>query len=172
MENKNFKWNIVLLVVILILLIVVIWLVARKTNAPVVNNNENLTPQQINQNVPQSTTTENKQIEWTKSPKFGLYYPSTFKVNEYYYLTPAQSDQGVPETQGVPQFNAINGNAVISWGGAQSGCSSAEFGIFQYGVSTTACVKGMRAQIGLENVRNSLTSQEIKLFGDFVMKNS
>lgn len=119
-----------------------------------------------------STTSNLTQTEvWLKSPKFGLYYPSGFEVSEFYYLNPVQTEQGVPESQGLPEFRATNGNAIISWGGAQSGCEPMEYGSFQSGVSTVTCLKGMRAQVGLENARGKLSNEEIKIFGDFVLKN-
>lgn len=109
---------------------------------------------------------------WLKSPKFGLFYPKDFKIIEYYQLSPAQVAQGVSEAQGAPTFTATSsGNAIISWGGNQSACSLDELNNFQYGISTEACVKDLHVLIYPENVRIALTSDEIKLFGDFVLKN-
>ena len=110
--------------------------------------------------------------DWIKSPKFGLFYPKDFKIIEYYQLSPAQIAQGAPETQGAPTFTATSsGNAIITWGGNQSACSQDEIKNFKYGVSTEACIKDLHALVYPENVRKSLTEDEVKLFGDFVLNN-
>ena len=109
---------------------------------------------------------------WLKSPKFGLFYPKDFKIIEYYELSPGQVAQGVPETEGAPTFTATSsGNAIINWGGYQSACSVDELKNFQYGISFEACVKDLHALVYAENVRKALTPEELKLFGDFVLKN-
>ena len=130
----------------------------------------------VPENTPNTTTTipseAQNEIAWIKSPKFGLLYPRGFEIIEYYELSPAQVAQGVPETEGAPTFTATSsGNAIITWGGNQSACSQDELENFQYGVSFEACVKNLHALVYPENVRYVLSQDELKIFGDFVLKN-
>lgn len=108
-------------------------------------------------------------ITWIKSKEFGIYYPSNWVASETWYLP--ESLKGYSEKEGTPEFSATNGNAIISWGGSMSGCKESEFDAFKPGVSITACYRGMETHIGLENVRNKITDEELKTFGDFVLKN-
>ena len=62
--------------------------------------------------------------------------------------------------------------AIISWGGRQSMCTSDEQNTpYDYGNSVATCIKGVRAQIGVENVRNKITEDDMKNFEEFVLKN-
>jgi hypothetical protein len=110
-------------------------------------------------------------ITWIKSSKFGLYYPQGFTVSESAYLTPAQQEQGAPESEGAPEFSATDGNAIISWGGHQSYCGQTQYGVFTKGVSVVTCLNGITTRIGVNNVRNTITQEELNLFGEFVLKN-
>jgi len=126
----------------------------------------------LNKEISTTITPSSSSTDWIKSPKFGLFFPKSFNIIEYYELSPAQIAKGIPETQGAPTFTATSsGNAIINWGGNQSACSQDEIKNFQYGVSTEGCVKDLHALIYPENVRKALTQDEIKLFGDFILKN-
>lgn len=110
---------------------------------------------------------------WVKSQKFGLWYPPNARITESYYLSPVQQYNNVPENQGLPYAEFLdfpNSEMTIIWGGAQSGCGDGDYN-FQYGVSTAACVKGVLAYMGMENVRYAYTTHDLKVFGDFVIKN-
>lgn len=116
------------------------------------------------------------QTVWLKSPKFGLYYPKTFNIREA-YTDPSGKD--TTETQGVPTFMATFGegqDTAISWGGyfnnQKAICSLRDFGTFQYGTSNGACVKGYRAVVGHFSARAITTPDDLKIFGDFVLKNN
>jgi hypothetical protein len=179
MQNNNSKLNTILLVIIIILLAIGIYFVAIKRNKIPTNTNVNVemptvqnTNQDLNQNSPQ---TQPPSQTLRTSQKFGLKYPRTMIISENYYLSPVQEGQGVPENRGTAQatLTAPGTNLMIAWGGPQSSCmpDGNEFGAFQYGVSTIVCVRGMRAQAGVENVRFTLIQSEKDLFGDFVKAN-
>jgi len=116
-----------------------------------------------------------KKINWLKSPKFNLYYQDNFNIIEYYADI---TGKNVSEMEGVPFLHAIlktNSDVGISWGGYwnnnKTTCTSSDFGIFRYGVSNLACVKGYRASIGHFSARAVLSQEELNIFGDFVLKN-
>lgn len=112
-------------------------------------------------------------VSWVKSPANGLYYPEGATIKEGTYLNPSQEASG--NGIGMPYLWITYGDTTIQWGGAQSGCIDNEFGAFQYGVSTTACVKSLRADVGQKNitpgVAEQITTESKKIFGDFVLKN-
>jgi hypothetical protein len=173
-QNKN----IIIIGMLAVLIIIVCYIAFFKKGNDEIKNDYVVTPTgqtQTNQNPNGSDYQPNQvsaqSITWIKSSKFGLYYPSSFTASEFVYLTPAQEEQGASESLGVPEFSATNGNAVISWGGHQSGCGPTQYGAFTKGVSVIACVKGMTARIGVENVRNKVTQSELNIFADFVQKN-
>ncbi len=195
MQNNNSSLNTVLLVIVIILLIIGIWFVARRDTATIIpvdinqrqietGADEDRSASNTTTTVPTSSTsgtsttvqqttqtTTQTQSSMKVSPKFGLKYPAGAQISESYYLTPGQTANGVPENQGASQATITISNMVISWGSHQGACSPDEFGSFRYGISTTACVKGMRAQAGVEDVRYALTQREISIFGDFVLAN-
>lgn len=113
---------------------------------------------------------------WTKSPKFGLYYQSNLSVNEFY-----KGADGIPieemQKGAVPIFDVTFGenmNTIIIWGDnyhADRTCNEKTFGIFEYGVSRQACIKGYKTWIAHEDTQNVFTKDELKIFGDFVLKN-
>ncbi len=168
-ENNNSKLNTVLLFVLIILVAFCAWMLLSKEKEseikiPITEVNDN-------QNNGEETE-ESSNTMWVKSSRFGILYPSSFDVYEGVYLNPTQQSQGALESEGLPEARFSKDRIVISWGGAQSSCIDSEFGVFEYGISQVACVKSMRAQIGVANVRDSaITKEEVKLFGDFVLKN-
>ncbi|MFA6515360.1 MAG: hypothetical protein WCT42_03815 [Candidatus Paceibacterota bacterium] len=111
---------------------------------------------------------------WIVDSKIGLTYNSKWQVTPELYQTPAQKENGEPLSIVGYRFTLPSGN-VINWGGHQEGCQryeiKAPFSKFQYGVSTLACVKGMKANLGLNDVRLTLPKEDINSFGDFVLKN-
>ena len=173
-QNKNS----IIIGMLAVLIILAAYIAFFKKGNDATKNNEVVTPTgqtQTNQN-PNGPDYQPNQapvssVTWIKSSKFGLYYPQGFTVSESSYLTPAQEEQGVSESQGAPQFSATNGNAIISWGGHQSSCGPTQYGFFTKGVSVIACIQGMTAGIGVNNVRNKITQEELNIFADFVQKN-
>lgn len=121
---------------------------------------------------------------WVKSPLFGLYYSSNFNTpTEFYRVSGLGPDRGnivyEPSADTVPVFSFTfsGGRASITWGDVWLGgympgiCTNDEFGQFEYGVSSVACVKGYRAWVSHFSARDSISKEELKIFGDFVLKN-
>lgn len=122
-------------------------------------------------------------ITWLKSPEFGLYYPNTLNIIEYYV---DRYGKQVDKKDGMPMFYASWGehqDSGITWGGnyeatnptVGGGGSSCmddnDFGVFQYGVSSITCLKGHVALVSRTSARNTITKEDLKMFGDFVLKN-
>lgn len=167
-ENKSpFNLNTLLLIILIVLVTLGLFFIIRQQPSSI-SPEDTTDTNSITDSLAQISTPLIEEIsavermEWKKSPKFGLYYPEGFELFE-------NMD---PETGNEMRISSSFTNAIISWGGPQSSCTDPETYIFDYGVSTTACVKGLRAQIGLTDVRNVLTSRDLHLFGYFVMKNS
>jgi hypothetical protein len=168
MENKS-KLNTILLVIIIILLVIGLgYFLIRDSRE---KENTILFPESQNDELVNNQEKKDNEVNWVKSAKFGMYYPSDFEVSEFSYLNPVQMANNVPESQGLPEFRITKGNSVISWGGAQSGCNDNEY-IFTPGISVVACLKGMRAQVGVNDVREKVSIEDIKIFSDFVLNNS
>ncbi len=123
-------------------------------------------------------------VVWVKSEKFGLYFPANFNApNEFYRVSGLGEDRGKivyePSTDTVPVFSLVfaDGDAVITWGDVWKGgyipgtCTQSEFGPFEYGVSSVACVNGYRTWVAHFSARDSISKDDLKIFGDFVMKN-
>lgn len=100
---------------------------------------------------------------------FEVMYNSNWLVQPMFYGSPAMMAEGKQEHVGY-EFT-IKKDVIISWGGPQSGCNGNEYGVFQYGVSSVACVKNFRSQIGQVDVRSKLSQIDLNTFGDFVLKN-
>lgn len=131
---------------------------------------ENNLPQE-NQ-VAHNTNTTNQTSDWVSTNTNGwiVKYNSEWTATPQYYGSPAEEAQGKKEMVGY-QFIFPDGS-VIDYGGPQSSCTQSELGVFKYGVSTQACVSGVRADLVLQNVRNVLPQADMNSFGDFVLKNS
>ncbi len=106
----------------------------------------------------QTNNTNTQTSSWTSSE--GLTYNSSWKKSVDMY--------------GGVSFVLPSGSK-ITYGGRQSSCGANEFG-FHYGISTVACLKGVRADIIAKNttpgVGGDYSAEDVKLFGDFVLKNS
>jgi hypothetical protein len=163
MENKS-KTNTVLLVTIIILLAVALVYVLLNKPKQEKNNLINNLPEE-NQILNQENNNS-----WTFNSEIGLTYNSNWEITPELYRTPAQQENGEPEQILGYRFTLPSGNT-ISWGGYQSGCGPDEFGKFQYGISTIACVNNVRSNIGLSDVRLTLPKEDLEAFGDFVLKN-
>jgi hypothetical protein len=167
MEHKSNKGALILVIILLIIAGFIAYYKELPLKQPVVNTAEN---------TPDNTVSQTSG-QWVTSPKFGIKYDaSVFSVNEYYKTVTGEIDHDA--TSGVPVFGAIaksNPDLVISWGdvfnGAGATCSQSDFGVFTYGVSAGACVKGYRASIGHFSARNSVSQEELNMFGDFVRMN-
>ena len=121
-------------------------------------------------------------VAWERSPKLGLCYPEIpgedMKVlmveSDYHDLFLSESGKdGLRDP--IPYFQVVfSNNFYLRYGGiaSDSFCDSPNwFGDFTYGVSTVACVDGLKASITAESVQ-PLTSEAKKIFGDFVIKNN
>ncbi len=114
----------------------------------------------------------NQEYSWILSPaKFGsmVLYPSNWKITPQYYGSAAMQAGGEESLVGY-NFTLPSGSMVM-WGGAQSGCGEKEFGDFKYATSSITCLKGYRTSIGRASARESLSINDLKIFGDFVLKN-
>ena len=78
------------------------------------------------------------------------------------------NQQGIATTLPGYEFT-LQGGAKIVIGGAQSSCLPNDFGTFTYGVSTTKCVRNLRAD--LVGPAQAITQATKNAFGDFVIKN-
>lgn len=121
---------------------------------------------------------------WVKSPTFSLYYSSDLSApTEFYRVSGLGPDRGnivyEPSANTVPVFSLVfaDGKAVITWGDVWKGgyipgtCTNNEFGPFEYGVSSVACVRGYRTWVSHFSARDLVSKDELKIFGDFVLKN-
>lgn len=172
MENKS-KPNTILLVIIIILLITGLGYL-------ILNNSKQKENSLVN-NLPQE---EKNQIQttWLKSPKFGLYYQDSLNIIEYYA---DKYGKQVAGREGYATFYASwgeNQDSGITWGGnytetnptingGGASCMDDDFGVFQYGISRVTCLKGLVARVGRTSARSSITPEDLKVFGDFILKN-
>ncbi|MFA6515359.1 MAG: hypothetical protein WCT42_03810 [Candidatus Paceibacterota bacterium] len=174
----------VLVLIIVLLLIGGAYLLGRKSEnqkmSPIPNNYESSGHQGEYQNIDGSKLNNNENVQqnkinWLKSPTFELYYQDDLNIIEYYVNA---TGKNVDKTEGVPFFGSTlkpNNDFSITWGGYwksdKAVCTQSDFGVFQYGVSKIACVKGYRASAGHFSARAIVTQDELKMFGDFVLKN-
>lgn len=143
-----------------------------KTNVEEINQNGI----QIDEN--NFNNKEKNEVGWVKSQTFGLYYPESFNPPSEFYK---KNNAVVHEPSGdtVPVFSLIfnNGKSAITWGDVWLGgyipgtCTQSDFGIFEYGVSSVACVKGYRTWVARFSARDTVMVDDLKIFGDFVLKN-
>lgn len=170
---KDKKLVTVLVLIIVLLLIGGAYLLGvRSSNNYEVYRGEypNLDNSQVPKDYSDKTTESDS---WITDLKIGLVYNSKWQVTPQLYKSPAQEQRG--ETDSVSGYmfaipsDSVSGSFII-WGGPQSACSLDEIN-FKYGVSTLACLKGIRASIGRAGAREVLSQQEINSFGDFVLKN-
>jgi hypothetical protein len=75
--------------------------------------------------------------------------------------------KAVPKEKGY-QF-ILDSGSIIVWGEKDDLCKTEKE--FIYGVSDSACVNFLYAFIKTDNPSKSLSSQDLKDFGDFVLKN-
>ncbi len=115
---------------------------------------------------------------WVKSPKFGLYYQKGMNIIEYYSDKSKYGTEVAYSPDALPNFSATFGegqDTVITWGGNWTGsgsaCKEGEYGTFEYGVSSVTCLNGQRAWIAHFSAKSKITEQDLKTFGDFVLKN-
>lgn len=118
---------------------------------------------------------QQNKVNWLKSPIFELYYQDDLNIIEYYADA---TGKNVNKVDGVPFFSSTlktNNDFSITWGGYwgynKTLCTQSDFEVFQYGISKTACVKGYRASASHFSARSIITQDELKMFGDFVLKN-
>jgi len=167
MQNTS-KLNTILLIVAIVLLAAGIWAILSKKgnsesttyNFPISEDitSEDSIPTPNKTEIPVLSTTITE--TWSTSPVFSLQYPKGVEVYE--------------TKNPYVEVRFTYEGAVISWGGgADTFCmpDGNEYGIFQPGVTTIACVRGQTARIGVENVRNTISQKALTMFGDFVLKN-
>jgi hypothetical protein len=112
-------------------------------------------------------------ITWTDSPvEFGavVSYPSDWQITPQHYGSPGMMAQGGKESLVGYSFRLPSGTWIM-WGGPQSFCTDNEFGVFEYGVSNLACLRNLRTSIGYDSARKILSPDDLKTFGDFIVKN-
>ncbi len=167
MENKKYwffgsKLNTALLLTLIILMVVALkWMH---------ENKEVYLPTMMQE---QSQLKQEEKISWTNSPsEFGaiVSYPSDWQITPQHYGSPGMMAQGGKDTLVGYSFRLPSG-AWIMWGGPQSFCIDNEFDVFEYGVSNLACLRNLRTSIGYDSARKILSPDDLKLFGDFVVKN-
>lgn len=194
MQNTS-KLNTVLLVIIIILLGVGIFIFSSKNNA-IDNNEVNKQGQEaedvvkdtysnqdrsadINNAIVKNTSKDSEvpapvvknQVKYVSSPKFGISYPSGLNIMESYQdNTGKQVNTSNGSTKFFSATFGINQDAIIAWDG-NSKCTDSEFGVFQYGISSNACLKGTRAWISHASASSVMSKEDLKTFGDFVIKN-
>jgi hypothetical protein len=118
---------------------------------------------------------------WLKSPTFGFYYPQEMNIIEYYSDTSAvPMDPQALTADAIPTFRGTmppDHDMVIIWGDhwgnppAWSACTLDQYGPFVPGVSAFTCLNGYRTWVAHTSARNSISSEDLKVFGDFVIKN-
>lgn len=101
---------------------------------------------------------------WTnvKIGNINISYPPSWTSVPISVVSPNSS-----QTTIVGYTFSIPGGFEITWGGSQSSCTSNQFGSFQYGVSTKACVKNLTVQLNGEN----LTPEAKANFGELIQRN-
>ncbi len=174
------KTNKVLIVVILVLVAIIIWLIVEKKEEGYVDKNLIL-PGQIETNNTADPIIESIPDGWLKSPTFGFYYPQEMNIIEYYSDTSAvPMDPQALTADAIPTFRGTmppDHDMVISWGDhwgnppAWSACTPDQFGPFVPGVSAFTCLKGYRTWVAHTSARNAVSSEDLKIFSDFVIKN-
>lgn len=168
MENEKRKYwffgsklNTALLLVLIVLMVIALrWMSQNKEVYMPVGTQE---PVELKQE---------EKISWSNSPsEFGtvILYPSNWQITPQYYSSPAEQAEGREYLVGYGFM--LPSGAMVFWGGAQGGCSDSEFGEFKYGSSSLTCLKGYRLSIGKASARESLSPDDLKLFGDFVVRN-
>lgn len=105
---------------------------------------------------------------------FEIHYVVDWIVEPEYYCSPGECGQGKRHLVGY-EFMLPSG-ARIWWGGHQSSCDNGEdrgprFNDFNYGVSSSACVKGLMSGISMPG-EAAVSQQDKNTFGDFVVKNN
>lgn len=130
---------------------------------------------------PDNSTSSNQESipdGWLKSPTFGFYYPEEMNIIEYYSDETGHTIPMTPDA--IPTFRGTmppDHDMVIIWGDhwgnppAWSACTPDQFGPFVPGVSAFTCLKGYRTWVAHTSARNSVSSEDLKVFGDFVIKN-
>lgn len=116
-------------------------------------------------------------ITWKKSPKFSLFYQANFNSPSEYYRSGGVEIVYEPSSITLPEFSLVfnDGDTIITWGdyfrSAKGLCTEHDFSKFEYGISSMACVRGQETWIAHASARNGVTPEELKIFGDFVLKN-
>jgi hypothetical protein len=119
------------------------------TNDVLIENNSD----SVQTDIGSQTSVNQNENSWKPGPFPNILIPSGFEII-------ASDDLG---------FSITNNDIVIHWGGPQSACAG--FG-FTYGVSQMACVKSTMSSVRRADFSQaSLSSAQLKLFGDFVLKN-
>lgn len=119
--------------------------------------------------IPNSSSTDGSVIftpgeAWTiiKLGNNDISYPPSWSNTPITAVTPGASQATV-----VGYTFNIPGGFMITWGGPQSSCTSGQFGSFQYGVSTKACIKNLTVQLNGQN----LTPEAKTSFGELIQRN-
>jgi hypothetical protein len=162
--NKN------ILIAFLIIIIALLAFLAFKPKPTAVISNESV-PKQIETTNNPSNNPSTPMYKSSPS-EFGttVLYDSSWTITPGRYGSSAMQAKG--ETALVGYSFALQSGANIIWGGPQSSCSKNEPQYkFTYGESTMACIKGLSATIDIPSAQKTLSIEDKKAFGDFVLKN-
>lgn len=164
MKNNSSKINRILSIVTILLLVAIILILL---NMKKVEDGKN------DYVTNQTKVIQDRDVKWIPSPssEFGsvVLYPSDWQIMPINYASAAQQVRG--EEYIVGYGFTLPSGSIITWGGPQAGCNDNEFGEFKYNVSSLTCLKGSSVSIGRVSAREVLSSSDLKLFGDFILKN-
>ncbi len=158
MQNNTRFYTALLILIPVALLVGALFLIkgtstTREESAITPNETVVVTPPvEDNVNVDPSTTPLST---WKSSSLLNFYYPEGFEASEF--------------AGDTPEFRAENGKLIISW--SMTPCAESEMDPFVLGVSAVACIRDRLATIGVSDVRDALTTDDLKIFGAFVLKN-
>jgi len=162
--NKN------VLTAFLVIIIALLAFLAFKPKPIAVINNEPV-PKKI-ETTSNPSNTPSTPVYKSSPSEFGstVLYDSNWTITPQRYGSPVMQAEGKTDLVGY-SFGLLS-DAIITWGGPQSSCSKDEPRYkFTYGESTMACIKGLSATIGIPSARETLSAEDKKTFGDFVLKN-
>ncbi len=161
MQNIVQKVIVVFLGIIIVLLAILLLKQSRPTEINLLKQSQPAQIQQEGSNTSVQTVVENN--DWKTSVKYGLTYPAGVEFSE--------GTTGQYSTA-VAQFTYDG--AIVTWGGGvDTACMTDgnEFGVFNAGTSTVACIKGQTARITAQNASATISQKALNLFGEFVLAN-
>ncbi len=168
------KLNTFLLLVLIVLMIIALrWMFENKnTYIPVVTKQYDESPIKNNDNY----IGDNKDdtlgfVDISKQRDSYSWVVNQEQDNQAFYRKDWNYKRQINPTRGSYEYTFMlpSGN-YINW--ADTGQSCNDNKEFKYGFSTSACVNGWTAWLGVKDVSISNTKEDINSFGDFVLKNN